>query len=81
MSDGSSMYTGSLSCQAVRINRSISVIALSGVSLAWAAVTCAYAVMNRSQVPSAIVWCISRPRCIDLNGIDPQTQITGTCSA
>ena len=41
MSDGSSMYTGSFSRQAVRIRRSISVAALWGVSLACAAVTCA----------------------------------------
>ena len=41
MSDGSSMYTGSFSRQAVRINRSISVTALSGVILACAQVTCA----------------------------------------
>ena len=41
MSEGSSMYTGSFSCQAVWMSRSISVTALRGVSLAWAAVTCA----------------------------------------
>jgi hypothetical protein len=38
MSDGSSMYTGSLSRHAVRISRSISVAALCGVSLACAMV-------------------------------------------
>ena len=41
MSDGSSMYTGSFSRQAVVISRSISVTALYGVSRACAAVTCA----------------------------------------
>jgi len=39
MSDGSSMYTGSFSRHAVRINRSISRAALRGVSLARATVT------------------------------------------
>ena len=41
MSDGSSMYTGSFSRQAVRISLSISAAALRGVSLECAAVTCA----------------------------------------
>ena len=41
MSEGSSMYTGSLLCQAARISLSISVTALSGVILACAVVTCA----------------------------------------
>jgi hypothetical protein len=39
MSDGSSIYTGSFSRQAVTIRLSISVAALRGVSLACAAVT------------------------------------------
>jgi hypothetical protein len=80
MSEGSSMYTGSFSRHAVRINLSISVAALRGVSLACAAVTCAKALRKWSYVPSAIVWCIPRPRSIDLSGIDPAMQITGTCS-
>ncbi len=81
MSDGSSMYTGSFSRQAVRISRSISVAAFCGVSRACPAVTWAKAPRKRSQVPSPVVWCMPRPRSIDRSGIDPAMRTTGTCSA